>query len=160
MLTIFTDTDTDINPAVADEYGFKLISMPYCIDGKSIYPYVDFKEYDSHAFYDMLRGGVLPTTSAISEDEYIKYFEPEFAAGNDILYIHFSAAMTMTFGVMDQALAKLKEKYPERKFYGIDTKGITIVSYLIVRELGDRLKEGYSLERILKWAEDEVGHYA
>lgn len=160
MLTIFTDTDTDINPAVAGEYGFKLISMPYCVDGKSIYPYVDFKEYDSHAFYDMLRGGVLPTTSAISEDEYIKYFEPEFAAGNDILYVHFSAAMTMTFGVMDKALEVLKAKYPERKFYGIDTKGITIISYLIVRELGDRLKDGYSLEQIMEWADKEVDHYA
>ena len=28
MLTIFTDTDTDIQPKEAEYYGYKLISMP------------------------------------------------------------------------------------------------------------------------------------
>lgn len=160
MLTFFTDTDTDISPKVAAEYGYKLISMPYNVDGKEIRPYVDFEEFDSHAFYDMLRAGTIPTTGAISEDVYKGYFEPEFAAGNDILYVHFSAAMTMTFNNMDKALAELKEKYPERRFYSIDTKGITIVSYLIVRELGDRLKAGMTAEEAVKWAETEVDHYS
>ena len=40
MFQLFTDTDTDITPSVAAEYGYKLISMPYVIDGKEIYPYV------------------------------------------------------------------------------------------------------------------------
>ena len=62
MLTLFTDTDTDITPAVAAEYGYKLISMPYSIDAKTVYPYVDFDVFDDHAFYDLLRSGVLPTT--------------------------------------------------------------------------------------------------
>ena len=160
MLTIFTDSDTDFTPKVAAEYGFKLISMPYSIDGKTFYPYEGYDEFDFHAFYDSLRGGVLPTTSALGEDRYISYFEPEFATGNDILYIHFSAAMTMTFQSMDNALKTLKAKYPERKFYSIDTKGITIVSYLIARELGDLLKRGMSAEDAVKWAETEVDNYS
>ena len=160
MLTLFTDTDTDICPEVAAEYGYKLISMPYSVDGKEVHPYVDYKDYDYHAFYDMLRGGVLPSTAAIPETDYSLYFEPEFAAGNDILYVHFSRKMTMTFDGMDRVVASLKAKYPERKFYAIDTKGITIVSYLIVRELGDRLKAGMSAEEAVKWAETEVNHYS
>ncbi|MCQ2156855.1 MAG: DegV family protein [Bacteroidales bacterium] len=160
MWTYFTDTDTDIQPDVAKEYGYKLISMPYSVDAKTVYPYVDFDKYDYHAFYDTLREGALPTTSAISESEYIRYFEPEFAAGNDILYVHFSAAMTMTFDNMRNALAKLKEKYPERKFIDIDTKGITIVSYLIVREIGDLLKAGKTPEQIEEWSKTEIDHYS
>lgn len=160
MLTLFTDTDTDFGLKDAAEYGYKLISMPYSVDGKEIYPYVDFEEYDYHKFYDMLRGGVLPSTSAIPEDAYYKYFEPEFAAGNDILYVHFSAAMTMTFNVMDKVVDDLLAKYPGRKFYGIDTKGITIISYLIVKELGDRLKAGMGPEEAVRWAETEVDHYS
>ena len=160
MLTLFTDTDTDFTPRVAAGYGFKLISMPYSVDGQTFYPYVGYDEFDFHAFYDSLRGGVLPTTSALGEDAYLKYFEPEFAAGNDILYIHFSAAMTMTFQSMDKALAILKEKYPERRFYSIDTKGITIVSYLIARELGDRLQAGMGPEEAVEWAEKEVDNYS
>ena len=160
MLTLYTDTDTDITPAVAAEYGYKLISMPYSVNAKTIHPYVDFEEFDARAFYDMLRQGVLPTTSALSKERYLAYFEPEFAAGNDILYVHFSRAMTATFDAMDQAVAELREKYPERRFAEIDTKGITTISYAIVRAVGDLHLAGRNLDQLLDWAREEVDHYA
>ena len=160
MLKLFTDTDTDITPAVAAEYGYSLISMPYSVDAKTIYPYIDFDEFDSKTFYDMLRSGVLPTTSAISKERYMEYFEPDFAAGNDILYVHFSRAMTNTFDAMDQAVAELKAKYPGVRFEEIDTKGITTISYTIVREVGDRVKAGKTLDEVLEWASTEVDHFA
>ena len=160
MLKIYTDTDTDITPAVAAEYGYTLISMPYSIDAKTTYPYVDFKEFDAHAFYDTLRGGVLPTTSAISKDQYKNYFIRDFAAGNEILYVHFSRAMTNTFDAMDQAIADLKKQFPAARFEEIDTKGITTISYAIVREVGDMVKAGKTLDEILDWAKVEVDKFA
>ena len=137
MLRLFTDTDTDITPAVAAEYGYSLISMPYSVDAKTVYPYVDFDEFDSRAFYDRLRSGVLPTTSAISKER-----------------------LTVTFNAMDEAVAELKAKYPERNFYEIDTKGITTISYTIVREVGDLFKAGKTLEEVLEWAKTEVDKFA
>ena len=160
MLSIFTDTDTDITPAIAAEYGYTLISMPYSIDTKTVYPYEDFETFDAHAFYDTLRTGVLPTTSAISKERYIRYFEKDFQEGNDILYVHFSRAMTNTFDVMDQAVAELKEKYPGTRFEEIDTKGITTISYNIAREVGDLVKAGKTLDQVLEWAKEEVDHFA
>ena len=160
MLKIYTDTDTDITPALAAEYGYKLISMPYSIDAHTTYPYVDFDSFDAHAFYDRLRNGVLPTTSAISQEQYIRYFEEDFAAGNEILYVHFSRAMTNTFDAMDQAVAQLKARYPAARFEEIDTKGISTISYAIVREVGDKVKAGQSLDEILAWADGEVDRFA
>ncbi len=160
MLTLFTDTDTDITPEVAKEYGYHLISMPYSIDAKTIWPYEDFDVFDSHAFYDSLRNGTLPTTGGISAERYRNYFEPEFKKGNDILYVHFSAAMTVTFRAMDDAVAQLLKEYPERRFWHIDTKGITIVSYNLVRTIGDLHKAGKTAEELVEWAKTEVDHYA
>lgn len=160
MLQLYTDSDTDFTPEMCKEFGYKLISMPYCIDGKEIYPYVDFETFDPHTFYDQLRGGTLPTTSAISKLDYISYFEPEFEAGNDILYVHFSAAMTMTFQMMEEAVTELLAKYPDRKFYQIDTKAITLGSANLVYAIGDLYKQGYSAEELVKWAETEVDHFA
>lgn len=161
MLTLFTDTDNDFTPETAAQYGYKLISMPYSVDGSTItYPYEDFQEFDSHAFYDVLRGGVLPTTSAISEERYIQYFEPEFKQGNDIFYVHFSAAMTITFNEMNKAVAKLLAQYPERKFYQVDTKAITLGSYGIVCEIAEMFKNGATPEEMLAWADREVPHFA
>ena len=150
MLKIYTDTDTDMTPALAAEYGYTLISMPYSIDAKTTYPYVDFDNFDAHAFYDTLRGGVLPTTSAISKEQYINYFIRDFVAGNDILYVHFSRAMTNTFDAMDQAVATLKKKYPCSRFETIDTKGITTLSYAIVCEVGDLVKAGKTLDEAFR----------
>ena len=156
MYTLFTDTDCDITPEIAERYGYKLISMPYTIEGKQIFPYVDFKEFDYRDFYDRLRKGVIPTTSALSPVEYMNYFEPEFAAGNDIVYVHFSAAMSATFNSLRLAMEELKEKYPDRKLTLIDTKGITLGSYNICLNIGELHKNGASLEDIQKWAETEV----
>ena len=75
MYTLFTDTDCDITPEIAKRYGYKLISMPYTIHGKEVHPYVDFDVFDYKTFYDELRKGVIPTTSALSPVEYINYFE-------------------------------------------------------------------------------------
>lgn len=160
MVVLFTDTDTDINLEVAEYYGYKLISMPYIVEGKEIKPYEDFKVFNSKEFYDMLRAGTIPSTCAINPEVYKAYFEEEFAKGNDILYVHFSKAMSGTFNAMNIALEELLEKYPERKFYTIDTKAITILSYSIVRSVGDMYKEGKSVEEILEWANKEVDHFA
>lgn len=160
MLKLFTDTDCDVTPELAKEYGYSLISMPYAIDGKTVYPYEDFDTFDSKSFYDLLRAGAIPNTSAISPERYVAAFEPVFAAGDDILYVHFSRAMTATFDAMDQAVQDLLQKYPERRFYDIDTKGITIISLNIVLEVGDMVKAGKPVEEIMEWAKTEVDHFA
>ena len=160
MVKLFTDTDTDITLVEAKKYGYELISMPYLIDGVETFPYEDFDTFDYKTFYDTLRKGVLPKTSAISPNKYIQYFEKEFAEGNDILYVHFSRAMSGTFNAMDIAYQELKEKYPERKLHLIDTKGITILSNIIVKEIGDMFLAGKNVEEIMEWAEKEVDHYA
>ena len=59
MITLFTDTDTDMTPAQAKEYGYRLISMPYSAKGKTVFPYEDFDRFDAHEFYQMLRSGHL-----------------------------------------------------------------------------------------------------
>lgn len=160
MYTIFTDTDTDLTLQEAKKIGYKLISMPYSYNGKTIFPYEDYEEFDSEEYYNMLRAGTLPTTSAIGKEKYISYFEPELAAGRDILYVHFSREMSMTFGNMDEAIAELKYRYPERTIYTLDTKGITAQSLCIVYEVGDMYNAGKSVEEILEWAKTEVYNFS
>ena len=156
MYTLFFDSDCDITPEIASFYGAKLISMPYEVDGKEIYPYVTEKEYDAKAFFSMLRSGKLPTTSALSPEAYREYFEPEFKKGNDILYIHFSAAMSATFNSIRLLMEEFKKEYPERKLEMIDTKGITLGSYALCKQMGQLYKEGKSIEEIKKWASVNV----
>lgn len=158
--TLFTDTDCDITPEIAKEYGMKLISMPYTVDGVEYEPYVSWEKYDYKGFYNSLREGTLPTTSALSPLKYIEYIEPEFKAGRDVVYVHFSAAMSATFNSLRLALEELKEKYPERKLTLIDTKMMTLGSYIIVKEIGKLYKAGASEEELVKWADENIQRYA
>lgn len=160
MIKLYTDTDTDLTLEEANYYGYKMISMPYVVDGKEVYPYKDFQVFDYTKFYTQLRKGIMPTTCAISPLQYMEYFEEEFKNGHDILYVHFSAAMSGTFNAMHIAYEELQEKYPERKLYTIDTKGITILSNIIVKEIGDMYLAGKTIEEIMSWAEKEVDHFA
>ena len=157
---IFTDTDCDMTPELARKYGYELISMPYTIDGVEVKPYVDFDKFDSHAFYDRLRGGTIPTTSALSPVEYMNYFEPFFKAGKDILYVHFSAAMSATFNAMRLALEELAEKYPDRKLYEVDAKGITVPAKGVAISVGEMVKNGASIEEVLEWAKTGIDKQA
>ena len=80
MLTLFTDTDTDITPEVAKKYDYHLISMPYIVDGKEItiyssnaYDDVFFKNYVSEL--SKLNKSLQSLKSSISMD---------LSASNDI----------------------------------------------------------------------------
>lgn len=160
MLILFTDTDTDTTPEIAKEYGYNLISMPYSVGGKEIFPYEDFEVFDYQPFYAKLRKGIIPSTSGISPSKYMNYFEPHFQNGDDILYVHFSTQLSGTFNAMNIAVDELLEKYPDRKFYTIDTKAITICSLNIVREIGDLYKQGKTIDEIMDWAKEEVDKFA
>ena len=161
MYQLFTDTDMDITPEETAFYGYKLISMPYSMsDGTDVYPYEDFETFDDVTFYNTLRGGEIPKTFALSPERYVEYFEPTLKEGKDILYVHFSAAMSGTFNAMRLAWQDLSEKYPDRKLYAIDTKAISICGYNIACEIGDMVKNGATVDEIMAWAEQETGKFA
>ena len=157
---LFADSDSDWTPELCEKFGTKLISMPYKIGDEEVYPYVDFETFDDKAFYAKLRSGVVPTTSALSPVQYEGYFEPYFKQGKDILYVHFSKAMSGTFNAMEIALRNLKEKYPDRKVYTIDTKAITIGAYNIAYEIAEMYEQGKSIQEIMDWASVEVDKFA
>lgn len=160
MYQLFTDTHTDFTTEMAQKYGYKLISMPYTLDGQDVFPYIDFEEFDYKSYYATLRSGVIPKTFALSPQKYIEYFEPSLKEGKDIVYVHFSSAMSGTFNAMNIAWKELQEKYPERRFCAIDTKGISICCCNIAIEISKLAQNGATIDEIASWAQKEVDKFA
>lgn len=79
------------------------------------------------------------------------YFEPVLAAGQDILYICFSSALSGTYQTALIAAAELREKYPERRLEVIDSKCASIGEGLLFFCAGIRKKQGYTLEQLADW---------
>jgi len=161
MYVLYADSDCDITPESARRLGYKtIIPMPFSIDGENFYPYKNMEGFDLQSFYKKLYEGVMPKTSSVNVEEYKEYFEKEFAEGNDIFYIHFSEAMSMTFQNMRQAYKELQKKYPERKLFEADAKGITVIAYALLEEAAEQYKKGLSPEELMKWFNDNVDHWA
>lgn len=161
MYQLFTDTDTDVTPKIAEKLGYKLIIMPYTLlNGTEVHPYIDYETFDYVSFYQMLRKGEIPKTFALAPTKYIEYFEPTLKEGKDILYVHFSAAMSGTFDSMKIAWEELSKRYPDRKLYTVDTKGISILSHIIIEEIATLANGGATADEILDWANREVDKFA
>ncbi len=119
----FTDTDCEMSYTEAEELGMHVIGMPYTInDVEYVYDYG--KNTDIDKYYNDMRAGAVATTAALNTQDYLNYFEPVFAEGKDILYVHFSSKLSGTFEHMAKAIEILKEKYPERKITTFDTESI------------------------------------
>ena len=88
MSVLFTDTDCEIWFTDVDKYDIKVIGMPYTLDGVERF-YDMGRNTDFKLMYDRMREGAMPSTSALNPQDYLDYFEPVLASGEDILYIHF-----------------------------------------------------------------------
>ena len=147
MYQLFCDSNCELWHTVAAEYGLKIIRMPYVLDGVEYY-YDLGEKTDFKHFYERMRAGAVPTTSAINEQNYIDYFEPVLQEGKDIYYITFSHKLSATFESMDRAIAALKEKYPDRVIRTFDTKAISLGSGFQVRYAAEKYKAGATMDEL------------
>ena len=155
---IYTDSTADLSPALVERAGVKVIPMEFTVAGKAYLNYPDNRALDPHAFYDLLRGGGMATTSLINVERYLSIFEPELEAGHDLLYIAFSSGLSGSFNCAQIAVADLAKKYPARKILAVDSLAASMGEGLLVYNAAEQKKAGLSLEALAKWVEDNRNH--
>ena len=161
MSVFFTDTDCEMSYVDSDSLGMKVIGMPYTLKDQE-YVYDFGRDFDAKKFYDEMRGGEVVTTSALNTQDYIDYFEPVLAAGEDILYVHFSRELSGTFNHMEVAIEELKKKYPDRKITCFDTRNICVGAGIQAIEACKLHNAGASDEEVVKFLtefKDKVAIY-
>ena len=150
MSIIFCDSNCELWFDKAEALGLQVIKMPYTIEGVQ-YDYDLGKNTDFKKFYDMIRHGSMPITSALNPQNYVNYFEPFLKSGQDILYITFSHKLSGTFEFMKTAIAELKEKYPERTINYVDTQSVSVGAGLIVYEAALLKQKGATDSEIIEF---------
>lgn len=151
MISFFYDTDSELNLALAKEYGIEnnAIRFPYSICNETFYADLG-QTFDKTWFYGKINEGNVPTTSALNSEEFREYFEPEFEKGNEVFYVSFGTKFSAAFSMMDQAIEDLKKKYPKLKFTRYDTKAISMGTGLLVITAAKALSEGKSVNEVCK----------
>lgn len=150
MSVFFTDTDCEMWFTDAEDLKMNVIGMPYTINGQE-HVYDFGKDTNIEEFYNEMKAGKVATTAALNVQNYVDYFEPIFASGEDILYVHFSSNLSCTFDSMNKAVEQLKEKYPERKFTSFDTLNISLGAGLLAIEGCKLHNNGASDEEVIEF---------
>ncbi len=154
---LITDAASGLSPEEID-----IIPMPLEIEGTEYFYGGEDMTITAEAFYQKMKDGAYPSTSQVSPSVYTEHFERFLKEGKDILYLGFSSGLSGT--LQSSVLAKkiLRDDYPDRKIYCIDTLCASAGEGYLVREAMKKKEEGYSYEELLDFVEThkrDVAHW-
>lgn len=110
-------------------------------------------EMECNEFYIRMRDGQVAKTSGVNVMEFISTFEPILKNGEDIIYLGFSSALSMTYSSACKAAEELRRKYPKRRIATIDTlcasAGISLLLDLAI----EKQNAGATFDEAVEFAE-------
>ncbi len=140
----------DLSAEHFKERNISYVCFHFSVDGKDYtddlgvsYPFKDF--------YAAMAKGAMTKTSQVSVGEYIAYFEDILKAGKDILHLTLSSGISGTLNSATIARDQLREKYPERKLYVVDSLAASAGFGLLMNKLADLRDEGMTIDDIYEW---------
>lgn len=105
-------------------------------------------------FYERMKKGADTRTSQVNISEYVEYFTPFLEAGKDIVHVCLSSGISGTINSARNAALIVKERYPERNIYIVDSLGASSGYGLLMDTAATMRDSGLSAEELAKWVED------
>lgn len=105
-------------------------------------------------FYQAMRDGAATKTSAVNTEEFAEYFREILDEGKDILHVELSSGISISYNCARLAAEALKEEYPDRKIYVVDSLGASSGYGFLVEWLCDLRDEGYDIDKLYNFAND------
>ena len=99
---IFCNNTADLPDEKVWEFDLNVMNLVINIGEES------YRDIPIDEFYQKLRAGALPTTSAANIGEGIEAFEPALQAGHDVLCLAFSSALSTTYNALCTAAEELR----------------------------------------------------
>lgn len=109
-------------------------------------------------FYKRMAEGEITKTSQIGLNDYMVFFEKFLKEGKDILHLTLSSGISGTYNSASTAADILKEQYPDRKIYIVDSLCASSGFGLLMARLGDLRKQGVGIDELRAYAEDYKLH--
>ena len=155
---ILTDSSADLTAELVAELGVEVIPLSFTMEDKTYFNYPDNRDIDPADFYARLRGGAMATTAAVNVADYTEAIEPILKEGKDVLVLAFSSGLSATYQSSVIAVNELKEKFPERKIFTVDTLCASLGQGLLVYLAAKKQQAGASIEEVRDWAEENKLH--
>ena len=144
---ITTDSGADLPKAYCQEHEIAVLPLPVNLDGET-YTSMDVKE-----FYQTLRSGALPTTSAANMADTCALFRSVLSQGQDLLHIAFSSGLSSSCNTAFLAAQQVQEEFPERTLLVIDSLCASLGQGLLVHQAVKRRSQGLSIQETAQQVE-------
>lgn len=151
---IITDSSCDLPAELADELGIEAATLFVSVGNDEYKNYLDEREISFSDFYRRLRSGENAVTSAANVGDFISRFTAYLEDGKDILYIGFSSALSGTYQNGVLASSELKEKYPDRRIFCVDSKCASLGQGLLVYLTALRRENGADFDEACAFASE------
>jgi len=151
MYKIITDSCANLTDELIESLDLMVVSLILNVDNEQHYSYVKGEKTDLQRFYTMMRQKKNITTSQVNSDTFLQVFEETLKAGEDILYVAFSSALSGTCHAAQIAADELREKYPEQKILVVDSLSASMGEGLLIYYAAQKRLQGESIEEVYQW---------
>ncbi len=158
MFEIVTDSSANLTDAQIDRYGLSILSLTVRVEDKEYVSYVKGVKSDIKPIYDMMREKKAVETSAANPGQCRDIFEGLLKAGKDLLYLGFSSGLSGTYQTASMQLEDLKEQYPDRQIYAVDTLAASMGEGLLVWHACQLREQGQSIQDVYEWVKQNRLH--
>ena len=146
---IVTDSCCDLPAEMIAELDLGIAFLSLELDGRA---YAE-GEMTPVELYNHMRNGKMPKTSAVNPDGWAAAIRPALQAGQDVLVLAFSAALSATCQNAFIAAEELREEFPDRKLLVIDSLCAAIGLGLLVHTAARLRSQGKSIDETAAWIE-------
>ena len=105
-------------------------------------------------FYARMSAGADTRTAQVNVSEYVDFFTPFLEEGKDVVHVCLSSGISGTINSATNAALILKERFPERTVYVIDSLGASSGYGLLMDTAAAKRDEGLSAAELAQWIED------
>ncbi|MBE5858831.1 MAG: DegV family protein [Butyrivibrio sp.] len=135
----------DLTKEQFEKRDIKVVSFHFELDGKQ---YLDDGEYPISDFYKAMADGAMTKTSQVNTEEYMNHFRPFLEEGKDIIHLTLSSGISGSINSANIAADTLREEFPDRKIYIIDSRAASSGYGLLMHEIADKRDEGLGIDEL------------
>ena len=149
---IFVDSACDISCDLLNDWGVRYCSLSLVFSGDTK-EYSDY-EIPAHEFYDKMRNGALPKTSAANMGKFYDAFEAIVKDGYDVLYLGFSSGLSATVNFAREAAEEIMSEYEGSNVVVVDSLCASAGYGLLLKLLVDKKAVGATIDEVATFAEN------
>ena len=159
---IMTDSCCDLTAQMAEELGVVVLPLHLLIGEETFANHLDGREIGFKEFYDRVRNGAMPTTSAVSVGAFEDARRTAVQEGKDILCLNFSSALSTTYQSAVIAAETVRDEFPEANIRVLDTLCASAGQGLLVYLCSQQKFAGKALDEVFQYAQEmapKVAHW-